>query len=69
MKLESLNLEKFKKNALKKEQLFMLNGGGTVTGEGSNPPEDKRGPYYYGYDSIRSDGRTTYHNRLYFAAL
>ena len=36
MKLERLSLEKFRKDALKKEQMFKLNGGGTRTSGGTN---------------------------------
>lgn len=74
MKLESLKLDRFQKDALKKEQMFKLNGGGTPTSGGSgcgtgtsasNP--DTVYKYDYGYDAIRTnpDGATytTYHNR------
>ncbi|MFD2892013.1 hypothetical protein ACFS5J_08325 [Flavobacterium chuncheonense] len=70
MKLESLKLEKFKENALKKEQLFVLGGQNTVTPAGSgcgigtsasNP--DTIYKYDYGYDVDRGDGFITYHNR------
>ncbi len=66
MKLESLKLEKFKDSILKREQMFMLNGGGigssggTVTGP--HGPSGERMTYDYGYDSHR-DGILTYHNR------
>lgn len=69
MKLESLKLDKFKGNALKKEQMFMLNGGGVATGSG-NTSDVSSGNCYnydYGYDSVRNDGNggtyITYHNR------
>jgi hypothetical protein len=61
MKLESLKSEKFKGNALKREQMFTLNGGGTVT-PGGNRTEGGYN-YDYGYDSNRGDGVTTYHDR------
>ena len=57
MKLESLKLDKFKNEALKKEQMFALNGSGTVT------PGGHREDYTYGYDSDRGNGWITYHNR------
>lgn len=74
MKLESLKLEKFKENTLKKEQLFNLKGRGTVTpggnGCGDNVSASNPTAVYnfdYGYDAIRTnaDGSTfiTYHNR------
>ncbi|WP_313805979.1 hypothetical protein [Flavobacterium sp.] len=74
MKLESLELEKFNGDTLKKEQMFKLNGGGTVTpagtgcGTGTSASNPNTVYYYdYGYDAIRtnSDGSTytTYHNR------
>ncbi len=70
MKLESLELDKFKENSLKKEQLFMLNGGGTETGGGTNYNGTHGGQpaaYDYSYDSIRerSDGSLwiTFHGR------
>ena len=74
MKLESLKLEKFKNETLKREQMFKLNGGGTATPGGSGCGDnvfasDPTGVYNfdYGYDAIRTnaDGSTyvTYHNR------
>ncbi|HAT77560.1 MAG TPA: hypothetical protein DCS19_12225 [Flavobacterium sp.] len=72
MKLESLKLEKFKSNALKKEQMFMLNGGGSKTEAGTHcgehGPKGKFMEYDYGYDVLRgvdSSGMSyiTYHNR------
>lgn len=57
MKLESLQLEKFKADALKKEQMFALNGAGTRT------PGGEREDYSYGYDSDRGNGVITYHDR------
>jgi natural product precursor len=67
MKLESLKLERFQKDALKKEQMFKLNGGGTPTPAGqacgtANVYPYRTWIYDYGYDVIR-DGKTTYHNR------
>lgn len=68
MKLESLQLDKFKNNGLEREQMFSLKGGlavGTATPAGHGYGV-MNGVYYeadYGYDSIRSDGSTTYHNR------
>ena len=74
MKLESLKETKFKDAVLKKEQMFTLNGGGTVTagGHGCGTGTSASNPtavleYDYGYDAIRTnpDGTTftTYHNR------
>ena len=66
MKLESLKLEKFKSNSLKKEQMYMLSGGGIATSGGNICLPDGNGCWIicdYGYDAIRSDGSTTYHNR------
>ena len=66
MKLESLKLDKFKDSTLKKEQLFMLNGGGikspggTVTGP--HGASGQNATYNYGYDSSR-DGVLTFHDR------
>lgn len=66
MKLESLKLDKFKDKTLKREQMFVLNGGGiksdpgTVTGP--HGPSGQIMTYDYGYDSYR-DGILTYHNR------
>lgn len=67
MKLESLQLEKFKGNALKREQMFKLNGGtiGTPTPGGHNPNGSHAGypaSYDYSYDSDRG-GVITYHGR------
>lgn len=66
MKLESLKLEKFKDSALKKEQMFMLNGGGIVTSGGTirgpHGPGGKLATYDYGYDSSRN-GTLTFHDR------
>ncbi len=74
MKLESLQLEKFKNDVIKKEQLFKLNGGGTYTDPGvayaPHGPEDEMMCFDFGYDSKRerSDGSWfyTYHNRSNF---
>lgn len=73
MKLESLKENKFKDSVLKREQLFMLNGGGTKTPSGRGCGVDSYGRTYfadYGYDAIRkgADGSTftTYHNRTNF---
>lgn len=70
MKLESLKLEKFENYALKKEQMFTLNGGGTQTPGGSGCGYGTvSSDYYtmysydYGYDVDRGDGLITYHNR------
>lgn len=65
MKLESLKLEKFEADALKKEQMFALNGGGTATPSGTRTEGGRT--YDYGYDSDRGD-RITYHNRTYHLA-
>lgn len=69
MKLESLKETKFKDAVLKREQMFTLNGGGTVTPAGSGCGTGTSGSnpnavlqYDYGYDVDR-DGVTTYHNR------
>lgn len=64
MKLESLKLDKFKDNTLKREQLFMLNGGG-IRSDGGNITSEHMGRkanYDYGYDSYRN-GTLTFHNR------
>ena len=72
MKLESLKETKFKDAALKREQMFRLNGGGTITSGGSGCYQSTVYPYRvwncdYAYDSTRTnaDGSTftTYHNR------
>jgi natural product precursor len=70
MKLESLQLDKFQEKALKKEQMFKLNGGkNTVTAGGSgcgtgtsasNPNVNLQ--YDFGYD-VNRDGYITYHDR------
>lgn len=66
MKLESLKLNKFKDIALKREQLFTLNGGGIATGGGNiTGPHGASGQnanYNYGYDSSRN-GVLTFHDR------
>ncbi|MRX41947.1 hypothetical protein GJU43_21935 [Flavobacterium sp. LC2016-23] len=66
MKLERLDLEKFKDCTLKKEQLFALSGGGTKTGPdnicGEHGPEGKIMNFDYGYDVYRN-GTLTFHNR------
>ena len=70
MKLESLKLEKFNDKALKKEQMFNLNGGGTKTpgGHGCGTGTSASNPnvnleYDFGYDVDRGDGYITYHDR------
>ena len=71
MKLESLALNKFTPNALKKEQMFQLNGGGIATGSGNvcapHGPSGAHMNFNNGYDSSRDDGNggtyMTYHNR------
>ncbi|PKV48682.1 natural product precursor [Aquimarina sp. MAR_2010_214] len=69
MKLESLKLEKFKENELKKEQMFFLNGGGSATGGGrvEGTHGGRAAIYSYGYDAIRLNGAggtyLTFHNR------
>ena len=53
MNLEKLTDRKFKENVLKKEQLFLLNGGGTRTGGGTNLHHTSMGNDYivdYSYD-------------------
>ncbi|OXG01560.1 hypothetical protein BC749_10493 [Flavobacterium araucananum] len=66
MKLESLKLEKFKDCTLKKEQMFMLNGGGiksdpdNICAEHGASGELKN--FDYGYDSNRN-GVMTFHDR------
>lgn len=66
MKLESLELEKFKDNSLKREQLFTLNGGGIPSGPGTivgpHGASGRNASYNYGYDSSRN-GTLTYHDR------
>lgn len=70
MKLESLKEEKFKNATLKKEQMFMLNGGGTATPGGSGCGSgvsaafpNKIYRFDFGYDIDRGNGWITYHNR------
>lgn len=70
MKLESLKLEKFSESALKKEQMFTLNGGGTKTpgghGCGGGTVSSNMGECYeydFGYDIDRGGGHITYHDR------
>lgn len=66
MKLESLKLEKFKDYALKKEQMFKLNGGRVRSGGGRALGTMNGRPCYfdYGFDSTTLDGLTvTFHNR------
>lgn len=64
MKLESLKLEKFKDSSLKKEQMFMLNGGGIPSGGGNINASHNGRPanFNYGYDSYRN-GILTFHDR------
>ncbi len=66
MKLESIKLDKFKDNVLKKEQMFMLNGNGIATPGGNicapHGPEGRVMNFDYGYDAIR-DGSLTFHSR------
>jgi hypothetical protein len=64
MKLESLKEEKFKTNILKNNQLFMLNGGGTKTGEPGTFQRWENGNCYnitYSYDIDRGNNVITYH--------
>lgn len=66
MKLESLKLNKFKDNALKREQMFTLNGGDTRTDPGSACEVDQFGrtwEFDYAYDAIRDGGGTSLHGR------
>ncbi|WP_293872334.1 hypothetical protein [Flavobacterium sp.] len=66
MKLESLQLDKFQDKALKREQMFMLNGGGIPTGPGNICLQNSSGVWEnfdYGYDSDRGGGVLTFHNR------
>ena len=74
MKLESLKLEKFKPEALKKEQMLKLNGGllaaNTLTPAGSGcgygtvaSDPNTNYSYNFGYDVNRGDGWITYHDR------
>jgi len=66
MKLESLILNKFKDSSLKKEQMFLLNGGGTETPGGCNmnaPHGGRDAIFDYAYDSERGNGITTFHGR------
>lgn len=64
MELESLQLDKFKDSALKREQLFMLNGGGIPSPGGNINGEHFGRPanFNYGFDTYR-DGILTFHNR------
>ncbi|MDL2144871.1 hypothetical protein QQY79_20270 [Flavobacterium tructae] len=66
MKLESLKLDKFKDRALKREQLFVLNGGGIYSGAGNicapHGQSQKVMNFNYGYDSNRN-GVITFHDR------
>lgn len=65
MKLENLKSGKFKKNTIKSEQMFKLNGGGEQTGGGCNHHGTQGGReaiYDYAYDSVRN-GRYTFHGR------
>jgi hypothetical protein len=66
MKLESLQLEKFKDDSIKKEQMFMLNGGGTRTAGGTNLCHFSGGNSYivdYAYDVTRDgiEGGLSFH--------
>jgi len=65
--LESLQLDKFQDKALKKEQMFKLNGGeGTATAGGHMANGTHNGSpasFDYSYDSDRGDGVITYHER------
>ncbi|WP_396146907.1 TIGR04149 family rSAM-modified RiPP [Flavobacterium sp.] len=70
MKLENLKLDKFQDKALKKEQMFKLNGGGTRTpgghGCGGGTVSSNMGACYdydFGYDIDRGNGNITYHDR------
>lgn len=66
MKLESLKENKFKEAVLKREQMFTLSGGDTVTAGGTACRTDEFGrtfTFSYGYDAIRDNGTTTLHNR------
>jgi natural product precursor len=76
MKLESLKLEKFKPETLKKEQMLKLNGGLTDAGRNTVTPggwgcgtgtvaSDPNTSYSYnfGYDVDRGDGYITFHDR------
>ena len=70
MKLESLQLDKFKNNGLEREQMFSLKGGlavGTATPAGTvcgpHGPAGENVLYDYGYDSVRADGGLTFHDR------
>ena len=70
MELESLQLKKFKKDQIKKDQLFSFNGGGMPTGGGCNLEGTHNGQtacYDYSYDAVRTapDGSTflTFHGR------
>lgn len=64
MKLESLNLEKFKEKSLNNGQMHSLKGGGLVTGGGGPIEVQSGGKWWsvcYTYDSIRGNGFATYH--------
>ncbi|OXB19975.1 hypothetical protein [Flavobacterium tructae] len=64
MELESLKLDKFKDRALKREQLFVLNGDGVKSPAGTicDWHGGKLQKFDYGYDSERG-GRLTFHDR------
>ncbi|WP_017497833.1 hypothetical protein [Flavobacterium sp. WG21] len=67
MELESLKLDKFKDCTLKREQLFVLNGGGIRTDSGTvcGPHAGyQKKKYDYGYDIDRGgEGNITFHDR------
>ncbi len=66
MKLESLKLEKFKSNSLKREQMFKLSGGDTRTNPGTACEVDQFGrtwEFDYAYDAVRTGGMISLHGR------
>jgi len=70
MKLESLTLNKFKDCSLKKEQMFVLDGGRNErTGAGHIVTDHSNlGMTHinYGYDVDRDNGTRTYHDRSFY---
>lgn len=73
MKLESLKLEKFKDESLKRDHMAFINGGlaGTATPGGNicspHGPAGHWMNFDYGYDALRTDANgasyISYHNR------
>lgn len=69
MELEKINSEKFKELSIEKNQMNRIKGGlmdyGTRTPGGNitAPHNGSWANFDYGYDSGRSQGVITYHNR------